>query len=155
MSEAAKNQHIRAAYDVVAQRRDFHLEPRDVAILVLMLHELSRRSGQTFSISTESLPILRERSISARERPVIKRARRDYQVDSESVRPDQFPQRLQDIINEHLPAGAVRWSDVIGVALKEQPQVTIVSKLPELMQYMVSTGTSPNSWSPGVRLRKH
>ena len=56
------------------------------------------------------------------------------------MRPDQFPQRLQDIINEHLPAGAVRWSDVIGVALKEQPQVTIVSKLPELMQYMVSTG---------------
>ncbi len=58
MSEAAKDQHIRAAYDVVAQRRDFHLEPRDVAILVLMLHELSRRSGQTFSISTESLRAL-------------------------------------------------------------------------------------------------
>ena len=58
MNEAATDQHIRAAYDVVAQRRDFHLEPRDVAILVLMLHELSRRSGQTFSISAESLRAL-------------------------------------------------------------------------------------------------
>jgi hypothetical protein len=86
------------------------------------------------------LPILRERSVSAVERPVMKRARRDYQVDSESVRPDQLPQRLQGIINEHLLAGAARWSDVIGIALKEQPQDRIVSKLPELMQYMVSTG---------------
>jgi len=86
------------------------------------------------------LPILRERSISSGERPVMKRARRDHQVESESVRPDQFPQRLQGIINEHLLSGDARWSDVIGVALKEQPQVRIVSKLPELMQYMVSTG---------------
>ncbi|MDD3381822.1 MAG: hypothetical protein PHD68_11545, partial [Rugosibacter sp.] len=86
------------------------------------------------------LPILRERSVSAGERPVMKRARRDYQVESESVRPDQFPQRLQDIINEQLLSGAARWSDVIGVALKEQPQVRIVSKLPELMQHMVRTG---------------
>jgi hypothetical protein len=61
-------------------------------------------------------------------------------VDSESVRPDYFPQRLQDIINEQLLSGAARWSDVIGVALKEQPQVRIVSKLPELMQHMVSSG---------------
>ena len=86
------------------------------------------------------LPILRERSISAGERPVMKRARRDYQVQSESVRPDQFPQRLQDIINAHLLSGAARWSTIIDIALKEQPQVRIVSKLPELMQYMVSTG---------------
>jgi chromosome condensin MukBEF complex kleisin-like MukF subunit len=86
------------------------------------------------------LPILRERSISTGERPVIKRARRDYQVESESVRPDQFPQRLKDIINEHLLSGAARWSEIISVALKEQPQVRIVAKLPELMQYMVSTG---------------
>ena len=70
----------------------------------------------------------------------MKRARRDYQVESESLRPDQFPQRLQDIINEHLLSGAACWTDVIGVALKEQPQARIVSKLPELMQYMVSTG---------------
>lgn len=87
------------------------------------------------------LPILRERSVSAGERPVIKRARRDYQVESESVQPDQFPQRLQDIVNEHLLSGAARWSDVMGVALQEQQQVKIVSKLPELMQYMVSSGT--------------
>lgn len=86
------------------------------------------------------LPILRERSINAGERPVIKRARRDFQVESESVLPDQFPQRLQDIVNEHLLLGAACWSEVIGVALQEQPQVRIVSKLPELMQYMISTG---------------
>lgn len=86
------------------------------------------------------LPILRERSLSAGEHPVIKRTRRDYQVESESVRPDQFPQRLQEIVNEHLLSGAARWSDVIGVALQEQPQVMLVSKLPDLMQYMVSSG---------------
>lgn len=87
------------------------------------------------------LPILRERSVGSGERPVIKRARRDYQVESESVRPDQFPQRLQEIVNEQLMSGAARWSEVIGVALQEQPQVRVVSKLPELMQYMVSAGS--------------
>ena len=52
------DQHIRAAYDIVAKRRDLHLEHRDVAILVLMRHELSRRAGQTFSISAESMRAL-------------------------------------------------------------------------------------------------
>ena len=76
------------------------------------------------------LPILRERSVSTSERPVIEKARRDYQVESESVRPDQFPQRLQEIISGHLNSGSARWSDVIGAALKEQPRVKVVSKLP-------------------------
>lgn len=86
------------------------------------------------------LPILRERPASASERPVIKRLRRDYKVETESLQPDQFPQRLQDIVNEQLLSGAACWSDVIGIALQEQPQVKVVSKLPELMQYMISTG---------------
>lgn len=86
------------------------------------------------------LPILRERSVSTSERPVIKRARRDYQVESESVRPDQFPQRLQEIISGHLNSGSARWSDVIGAALKEQPRVKVVSKLPVLMHFMISAG---------------
>lgn len=86
------------------------------------------------------LPILRERSVSAGERPVMKRAKRDHQVESENIRPDQFPQRLQDIIHEQLFAGTARWSEVIAAALKEQPQVRIVSKLPELMQHMVTNG---------------
>lgn len=86
------------------------------------------------------LPILRERPASANERPVIKRLRRDYEVETESIQPDQFPQRLQDIVNEQLLSGAACWSDVIGIALQEQPQLKVVSKLPELMQYMISTG---------------
>jgi chromosome condensin MukBEF complex kleisin-like MukF subunit len=87
------------------------------------------------------LPILRERSVSSGGRAVAKRPRRDFQVESESVAPDRFPQRLQEIINEHLlSGGGVRWSEVIEVALKEQPQARIASKLPELMQYMVTAG---------------
>jgi chromosome condensin MukBEF complex kleisin-like MukF subunit len=87
------------------------------------------------------LPILRERPVNASERPVFKRARQDYQVVSERVQPDQFPQRLQDIVDEQLLSGAACWSDVIGIALQEQPQVKVISKLPDLMQYMISAGS--------------
>lgn len=79
MSNAAIDQsdpYIKAAYDVVAQRRDFHLEPRDVAILVLMLHELSRHSSQTFSISAEALRALSIKSDTFEGLPPIGSERR-------------------------------------------------------------------------------
>lgn len=86
------------------------------------------------------LPILRERAAVAGDRPIAKRSRRDYHVESEVIPPDQFPERLQAIVNDQLQSGAARWSDVMVVALQEQPQVKVVSKLPDLMEYMVSTG---------------
>lgn len=91
-------------------------------------------------IDCHRLPVFRERIAGAAERPVIKRARRDYQVQSESVSPDQFPRRLQEIVNKQLMSGSACWSDVMSEALVEQSQAKVVSKAPELMQYMVNTG---------------
>jgi chromosome condensin MukBEF complex kleisin-like MukF subunit len=86
------------------------------------------------------LPVLRERAASLSERPVLKRKRRDHEIDSETIAPDLFPQRLAEIVNGQLLSGSASWAKAIEMSLKEQPTLKVIAKLPELMNYMITAG---------------
>ena len=87
------------------------------------------------------LPILRERVTSSAERPVMRRQRENFVVESENIAPELFPQRLLEIAAEQITGkrGAI-WSEMIRTALQEQKQNEVIKRLPELMQYMVDAG---------------
>lgn len=110
MTVGPVNEGLRAAHDVIAARREFHLEARDIALIVLLHTDLESATKQGFVVGAEDLRALWSK------------------VDiMEGLGAINVERRLTESINRLMKADCLVRADMVRVKLVEHAQYQLTS----------------------------